>query len=327
MFSFKGNSNKLLTVAIITISVAGILYFGIQAIQENSKKSQENPFEYNIDYFKKSDSSLFHYSEVQKIAVDLPHVYGIAVSPDDKIFVSGGSSVLVLNKEGNIEFTIETGKAAHCLAIEANRDLYLGMIDHIEVYNEKGTKKSHRESLGEKAIVTSIAISKDHVFIADAGNRIVWKFDKNGKLQGRIGEKNKAKDIPGFVIPSPYFDVAIDPDGFLWAANTGRHSLENYTIDGDFRSSWGEYSMKIEDFCGCCNPSHFMIMDDGSFVTSEKGIPRVKVYNRLGNLVSIVAGADQFNEGTVGLDLAKDSAQRIYVLDPRRKMVRIFEKK
>ena len=187
-------------------------------------------------------------------------------------------------------------------------------------------KKSHWESLGEDAIITSIALSDQHVFIADAGNRIVWKLDKNGNLQGRIGEKDAAKDIPGFVIPSPYFDVAVDLDGFLWAANTGRHSLENYTTDGDFRSSWGEYSMKIDGFCGCCNPSHFMILEDGSFVTSEKGIPRVKVYNRLGNLVSIVAGADQFDEGTVGLDLAKDSSQRIYVLDPRRKMVRIFEK-
>lgn len=327
MFSFKGKNDRLLTGLIIAISVAGILYFGIQAILENSKKNQENPFEYNIEYFKKSDSSLFHYDEVQQIQLALPHVYGIAVSPDDKIYVSGDSSILVFNKEGNIASTVATGKAVHCLAIDENRDLYLGMTDHIEVYNEKGTKKSHWESLGEEAIITSIAISNQHVFIADAGNRIVWKFDKSGKLQGRIGEKDEAKDIPGFVIPSPYFDVAVDPDGFLWAANTGRHSLENYTFDGNFRSSWGEYSMKIDGFCGCCNPSHFMILDDGSFVTSEKGIPRVKIYNRLGNLVSIVAGADQFDEGTVGLDLAKDSSQRIYVLDPRRKTVRIFAKK
>lgn len=327
MFSFKGKNDRLLTEIIIAISVAGILYFGFQAILENSNKSQENPFEYNIEYFKKSDSSLSHFTEISQISIDLMHVYGIAISLDDKIYVSGDSSVLVFNKEGNIESTIETGKAVHCLASDVNGDLYLGMSDHIEIYSDKGIKKSQWESLGENPIITSIALSNQHVFIADARKRIVWKFDKNGRLQGKIGEKNAAKDIPGFVIPSPYFDVAVDPDGFLWAANTGRHSLENYTTDGDFRSSWGEYSMKIDGFCGCCNPSHFMILDDGSFVTSEKGIPRVKVYNRLGNLVSIVAGADQFDEGTVGLDLAKDSSQKIYVLDPKKKVVRIFEKK
>ena len=128
------------------------------------------------------------------------------------------------------------------------------------------------------------------------------------------------------IIPSPYFDVAVDPDSFLWAVNTGRHSLENYTVDGDLRSSWGEYSMTIEGFCGCCNPTHIAIMNNGKFVTSEKGIARVKVYNGLGELDSVVAGPKQFNEGTVGLDLAVDTEGRIYVLDPVRKSVRIFEK-
>jgi hypothetical protein len=39
-----------------------------------------------------------------------------------------------------------------------------------------------------------------------------------------------------------------------------------------------------------------------------------------------VAGSDRFDEGTVGLDLALDSAQRILVLDPARRAVRIFVK-
>jgi len=119
----------------------------------------------------------------------------------------------------------------------------------------------------------------------------------------------------------------MDPDGFLWAANTGRHSLENYTLDGDFRSSWGESGMEIQGFSGCCNPSHFVILEDGSFVTSEKGLPRVKLYNRIGDLISVVAPTERFLEGTVGLDLAVDSAQKIYVLDPLQKLVRIFAKK
>ena len=42
---------------------------------------------------------------------------------------------------------------------------------------------------------------------------------------------------------------------------------------------------------------------------------------------AVVAGPDQFTEGTVGIDLAVDSKNRIYVLDPMRKQVRIFEKK
>ena len=91
--------------------------------------------------------------------------------------------------------------------------------------------------------------------------------------------------------------------------------------------SWGEYGTEIDEFCGCCNPSHFAILEDGSFVTSEKGIPRVKVYDHQGQLVAVVAQPSQFRAGTVGLDLAVDAAGRIYVLDPAQKEVRVFAKK
>ncbi len=318
-------NNRLLTGIIIIVSMAGILYFGIRAISENSKKDGENPFEYNIENFKKSEKNLIHYSEVQQININSPNAYGISVGPEDKIYVSGDDSVLILNRDGSTHSSIKTPGAAYCLSVDENQDLYLGMRDHVEVYDTKGVKKAQWESLGERAIITSIAISKENVFVADAGNHIVWKFNKSGRKQARIGEKNKAKDIPGFVIPSPYFDVAVDPDGFLWVVNPGRHSLENYTKEGNLRTSWGEYSMKVEGFCGCCNPTHITILDDGSFVTSEKGIARVKIYNRLGRFVSIVAAPDLFKEGTVGLDLATDSSGSIYVLDPVKKAVRIFD--
>jgi hypothetical protein len=67
------------------------------------------------------------------------------------------------------------------------------------------------------------------------------------------------------------------------------------------------------------------IRRDGSFVTSEKGLVRVKLYTPAGDLVGVVAGSDQFDEGVSGLDLAADSAGRILVLDPVRLEVRVFE--
>jgi len=322
----KKKNDRFLTAAIISLSVFGILYFGYRAISDNAAKNRENPFKYDISAFKKSKKDLSHYSEERQIKIDLPEVKGISLGPEGSIYVYGDSRVLILNKDGTRQSSIKTAGTARCLAVDENRDLYLGMTDHIEIYDRKGVKKIHGEYLGENAIITSIALTKKSIFAADAGNRIVQKLDKSGKKQGRIGEKNEAKDVPGFVIPSPYFDVAIDPDDFLWAVNTGRHSLENYTRAGDFRSSWGTYSLETAGFCGCCNPTHIAIMADGSFVTSEKGIVRVKVYNRIGELISIVAGPGQFAEGTVGLDLTVDSTGRIYVLDPVKKAVRFFVK-
>jgi hypothetical protein len=324
---FKLKKDKISIGVILMISIAGILYFGYRAIRDNAINDQPNPFAYDIKSYETSGIDLIHYFEMDKIPIDLPRVFGIAVGPDGRVYVSGTGSVVVFHSDGTKKRSFNMNGTARCLSVDKNHDLYLGMEDHVEVYDPEGTKKAIWESLGEQAIITSIAVAETAVFIADAGNKIVWKFDKSGSNLQRIGDKDETKDIPGFILPSPYFDVAIDPDGFLWAANTGRHSLENYTVDGNFRSSWGEFGMEIQGFSGCCNPSHFAILEDGSFVTSEKGLPRVKVYNRIGNLVSVVAPTEQFIEGTVGLDVAVDTAQKIYVLDPLQKIVRIFGKR
>ncbi len=317
--------DKILRAIVITISLAGILFFGYRAVREATERSKGNPFEYNIDNFKNVDPSLPRYREVSRIPVGQEEVFGIASGSDDRIYVSGSEAILVLDREGRQQDTIPVDEPVLCLSVDRSGDIYAGTIDHVEIYRQEGREKTKWPSLGEEAIITSIAISEDHVYVADAGNLTVWKFSEDGEVEHRIGDRDESRDIPGFIIPSPYFDVAVDPDGFLWAANTGRHSLENYTEDGDFRTSWGEAGMRLEEFGGCCNPSHFTILEDGSFVTSEKGIVRIKISNRLGEPVSLVAGPDQFLEGTVGLDLAADSSRRILVLDPAQKLVRVFE--
>jgi hypothetical protein len=327
MVSLKQKNNRMWTFAVILVSILGIAYFGYQAITSNSGKNQENPFEYNIDFFKQSDSALHHYTQVRRIEVPFDQLYAIATAPENRLYVSGDARIIEVNQQGDFRSAIDCGQSARTLTVDAGGDIFLGIQDHIEIYSQKGQLKAKWDTLGTNAYITSIAAADQYIYVADAGNRIVWKYDRSGNILGRIGDKNELRDIPGFIIPSPYFDVAIDPDGFLWVANTGRHSLENYTPDGDFRSSWGTFSMTMAGFCGCCNPSHFSILKDGSFVTSEKGIPRVKIYNRLGELVSVVADADMFNEGTTGLDLAVDDNGLIYVLDPIQKVVRVFKKK
>jgi hypothetical protein len=322
----RGKADRFLTSAVIIVSLAGIIYFGLRAVSDGSRSSRENPFAYDIDQFVRSGADRVLYSEVQTIPLPLPQVYAIALASDDRLYVSGVDSILILSRTGQTLGSLATVGPARCLAVDENQDLYAGMTDHMEVYAPGGSRPVRWESLGREAILTSIALSRDHVFAADAGNHIVWRFDKSGQNPLRIGDRDTARDIPGFIIPSPYFDVGIDPDGFLWAANTGRHSLENYTLEGGFRTAWGEFSMEIEGFCGCCNPSHFAILEDGSFVTSEKGIPRIKLYNRLGEMSGVVAGPDRFEAGTAGLDLALDASQRIWVLDPARRAVRIFAK-
>ena len=68
------------------------------------------------------------------------------------------------------------------------------------------------------------------------------------------------------------------------------------------------------------------MLSDGSFVTSEKGIERVKIHLPSGDFECLVAGSDEFTEGTVDLDLAVDSEDRVIIMDPKKGQVRIFKK-
>lgn len=324
---------------VIVLSLAGILYFGIQAVREGSRrsvKSTDNPYAYDISDYRSSGEEHILYKELPSILPGMELITALAVDQDDRIYVAGDGAVSVFSPSGenlaihrlsgttNEQSADETYSYVGCLAVDGSGDIYTGLSGRIVILDPKGSVRARWESPSENALFTSIALAEDYVFAADAGTKVIWRWDRSGENPQRIGDRNPDKDIPGLIIPSPYFDVAIDEEGFLWAANSGRHQLENYTVSGDLRAFWGEAAMGIEGFCGCCNPSHFSLLGDGSFVTSEKGIPRIKIMNRAGLLAAVVAGPDQFAEGTVGLDLAVDSTDRILVLDSIRKMVRVF---
>lgn len=322
----SSKKDRLLTVSIVILSVAGILYFGIRAAMDQMQTDGTNPHEFDLSVFEQSPTGGVVYSQVQSIPVRAEKLTGLARGGDGFLYVAGDEQISKFDTRGHLVETFPIGGTAYCLALDAQNRIYLGMGDHVEVCDPKGSLVAQWETLGPDAIITSIAVVDSTVYLADAGQLLVWKFATSGSLLGTIGKKDRTKGVPGYVIPSPYFDVAIGADGTLWAANTGRHSLENYTHTGGLKTRWGEYGTGIEEFCGCCNPSHVAILEDGGFVTSEKGIPRVKIYDRQGQFVAVVAGPSQFRAGTAGLDLAVDASGRIFVLDPAQKNVRIFAK-
>ncbi len=322
----KSNGVKnILSGFIIIVIAAGLTFLGYRSLSRKQVTESENPYEYNIKAFLDIPDSLIHYSEIKKIATGLNNNYGIAVDSLTRLYVTGDSSVVIFNADGKVHTFFSLPSSANCIAVDEKFTIYLGMHNHVDVYDFNGKRTAIWEPLEENSYITSIAVSPENVYVADAGKQIVLRYNKSGTLLNRIGDKDEARDIPGFIVPSPYFDVAVDPDGFIWVVDPGRQSLENYKPNGDLRSFWGTATMRLEGFSGCCNPSNIALLPDGSFVTSEKGLERVKVHNRIGEFVSVVAPPKLFARGTVGLDLAADTNGLIYVLDPKAGCVRIFQ--
>jgi sugar lactone lactonase YvrE len=330
-----------LTVAVIIIAiiVAITAVINLDATGKKGNRLSEE-FDYNIEDLGKVDPALILYSEIlPPIDTSLNETSAIAIDDTGNIYIAGDTSISIFDQNKNRIKNINLTQRPNCLAVSGNR-IYVGVIDHIEIYSTDGENIETWECLGEPAVLTSIAVDKNEIFVADAGNRLVVRYDKNGNIINRIGKKDPDRNIPGFVIPSPYFDLAVAKDGLLRVVNPGKHRIEAYTPDGDLEFSWGFPSSNIEGFCGCCNPINFAILPDGSFVTCEKGLTRVKVYDPDGAFTGVVAGPQQLVRGrsvspcntpsqcqSGGFDIAVDSKGRVYVLDTIKNSIRIFAKK
>jgi hypothetical protein len=317
--------NKWILWAGILVVVMLVILMAIDLFSGRNK-SEPNVYEYQLDKFREIDSNKICYGETKQIKPFHTGLKAICTDLSDNIYVAASGIVIKYSPSGDSLFSFKTADTANAITIGQDGKIFLAMKKHIEVYEPKGKLLNKWNPVNDIAWFTSITMNDSLIFVADAGTKIVHRFNLQGELTGQIGKKDKAKGVPGFFIPSPYFDVLLDKQGQLWAVNSGYHAFEAYTQDGELITRWKRTSMSVDGFSGCCNPSHAAILSDGSFVTSEKGIARVKIHDKNGDFTCVVARPDQFKEGTTGLDLAVDSKDRILVLDPEKNLIRVFEK-
>jgi hypothetical protein len=289
---------------------------------------------YDLEKFRKTDPKLVHYELAGTWRTPHEEPQRIAFGAENTLFVTAGKFVTALDRDGKSISEFAASEDVRCLAIAKDETVLVGLRDHVEVFSKQGQRLAKWNSPGKKVWLVSLAVGENDVFASDATNRLVWHFDRTGKVLGRIGEKDQARNIPAFSVPSPYFDLEIGSDGLLWVVNPGEHKLQAFTFDGKLEQSWGEPSFGIAGFCGCCNPSHFTRLPDGRFVTSEKGLARVKIHSAKGQFECVVAGPDAFpkyfeniNATPIPMDIAADSTGRVFVADTLGGAIRIYKRK
>jgi hypothetical protein len=282
---------------------------------------------------KKIDSSLVGYSKIKIIQTGLRNLSGITVNEEGQIFVCGNAVVSVFDSVGQNTNKLKIDTVADCIAVNGS-DIYLGVGAGIAHYNISGRKEDFWKPVDNKGLITSVAVSRNYIYAADAVKKRVLKYTPAGELALEIGKKDTATGATGFILPSSYFDIAFDAFNDLWIANTGRLRIENYATNGHFQSSWGISSFSNNGFGGCCNPAHFAILPDGCFVTYEKGVDKIKVFDPTGKFLCIVAGAGSFRGNAdfqlgnnhLVKDIASGADGKVYVLDAYNQ-INIFRKK
>lgn len=305
-----------------------------------SGDSAPNPFAYDVDRLGATEPKLVKYEQVRIVTGLEAEARRMAIGPQDYFYIAAGKGVQTLDETGGPLAQIPLSSPARCVAVSEDGMVYVGVRTHVEVFNAKGQPIATWEAPSHKTWLTGLSVGANDLFAADSANRVILRYDRSGKLIGRIGEKNQQRDIAGLIVPSPYLDVKLGRDGLLRVNNPGRHRVDVFTAGGDLEFSWGKPSAAIEGFCGCCNPIGLAVLPDGRCVTCEKGLPRVKVYSVERTLDCVVAGPELFRQngragqisdradGTLGgLDAAIDSHGNVCILDLVAGNIRVMRPK
>ncbi len=266
-------------------------------------------FSINIDDNTHDNSLLKDNSELGIIHnVDEPSCFCITVDGD---FVLGTkNSIVTISANGKLNNTV---KMEHPVtAVYASQEgLYAASGSTIYLIN-KDNNTSIISDLGSKSIIKSIRKVDNKLYISDAGNRLLYIFNLQGKLK-HIYSFEKPHTL---LIVSPWLDFIVLSDAKFWITNPGNHQIDLYSKEGKYIKSIPKSEETIL-FEGCCNPVLIEKISEKKLVTWEKGVKRLRVFDSEGKIL------DEINVNTyfqTELNLADMTYQNgiLYLLDRNR---------
>ena len=309
------------TVAVVIVAAA--VAVGAYALVRQDAWNARNTaaverFDLDLSEQMRIPMELVRHVEQGRITLSFQESRAIAVDADGVIYVAGDQAVERLDRTGQTLGRWELAQPPVCLAVETGdaptaTRVYVGSRRQVTVWDAQGGAVSQWPAWESPALITALAVTPDGLFVADAGRRMVLQCDRDGRELRRIGQPDPDRNMPGFIIPSAHFDIATGAADTLLVVNPGMRRVETYSFDGELQSYWGRAGSAIGDFFGCCNPARIAVLSDGRLVTSETGIPRVKLYDAQGGFESVVAGPDALGVAAAALgDARGNQTERIY---------------
>jgi len=227
----------------------------------------------------------------------------------------------VFDRQGNLVRSFQTSKPGYCIAVDDDGTTYVGQAGQVEKFDSAGKRVSTWRDAERMGLVTALGFHAGYILLADAQDRCIRRFDRDGKWLNDIGRDNNTR---GFLIPNGHLDFQVDANGIIHAVNPAKFRVERYSLAGKMVGRFGRFGThRAEDFPGCCNPTNVALTRDGNVVVTEKAGPRMKVFDPEGKMLALV-GKDAFDPNCKNMDVATDEQDRIYVADTVRLHICVF---
>ncbi|MCA9445108.1 MAG: hypothetical protein KC964_30245, partial [Candidatus Omnitrophica bacterium] len=138
-------------------------------------------------------------------------------------------------------------------------------------------------------------------------------------------EGNFIKSWGEGMFKNPHF-IRIDPEGFVWCADYGNHTVRKFTEDGELLLTLGTMDMPGRDEDHLNRPTDVAVTPEGDiFVTDGYGNNRVVHYDKDGNFIKSW-GELGIGPGNLSQphSIAVDSRGRLYVGERNNCRIQIF---
>ena len=230
-------------------------------------------------------------------------VYGFVADDDIRalevvegsIYIAMPNVISVYGLSGELQTNFSTPSDIRDMTVHDGR-IYVLFPSRIEVYDRQGNVTAEWDACSSNSDYCSLAVCQEGVFVTDAANKNICKYNLDGTLARFI------KSPKGFVVPSYSFGITF-MDGVIYCSNPGRHQVESYTTEGEFIASFGKSGTEPGAFSGCCNPVFLTPSNNGELLTSEKGIPRISCYRTDGTFRSVLLDGKALGGGHEAYDI------------------------
>ena len=296
---------KILLNTAISLVVIGFIWYITQLINKQemtyANTALEEPF-------------ISPYREVSSFT--LPQEINRFGLHDSKLYISAGEYIFTYDREGKLLSFFQVKPEVRDITI-GEKNIYVLYPSFIEVYSTEGELTNQWEACSELSDYCSFALAGDFVFVTDAANKNICKYTKEGHFVKFIHSPYN------FIIPSYSFDIESKNDT-IYCANSGRHLIEAYTLDGKFIAAFGGPGSEPGAFVGCCNPVYLSFSPEGELITSEKGNPRISSFERSGKFKEVLLNSKMLGGGNRAYEVRTDENQ-LFVAGKNK--ISIFELK
>ena len=150
-----------------------------------------------------------------------------------------------------------------------------------------------------------------NVWVADALNHRIQKFDGQGNFVGSFG---RAGTAPG-TFNEPW-SVAVDDQGFIYVADTWNHRIQKFDANFTFVASWGQPGAQNPGPLDLFGPRDILVAADGTLWVTDTGNQRLLHFSNSGESLGVYgAGGTEPGQFQEPVGLTRDASGNLLVAD------------